>query len=150
MIGTVLILLGNCINITSSTHDSSAYSKADLVGFYDQEYRVPVPYTTVNSFLFVTISGFSRLILFSFLQSFLFFELSIAFGMHLLYLHYKLAKGRGVALYEANLIMPLSYSLCSAIIGTQSAIQGKCLSELINMTVNGEQAYSVPSSSIHC
>ncbi len=92
----------------------------------------------------MTISGRSRLTPPpSFLQSFLFFELSFAFGMHLLYLHYKLAKGRGKALYGANLIMPLSYSVCSAIIGTQSAVQGKCLSELINMTANGEQAYSV-------
>ncbi len=48
MIGTVLILLGNCINIMSSTHDSSAYSKADLVGFYDQEYQVSVLYIIVD------------------------------------------------------------------------------------------------------
>ncbi len=48
MLGTVLILMGNCIIIMSSTHDSSAYSKADLVGFYDQEYQVTVAYIIVD------------------------------------------------------------------------------------------------------
>lgn len=34
--------------------------------------------------------------------------------------------------------MPLAYAICSAIIGTQSVIQAKCLSELVTMTLRGE------------
>ncbi len=61
----------------------------------------------------------------------------------MLYMYYKLAKSRGTVLYRANTVMPLSYAVCSAIVGTQSAVQGKCLSELINMTMKGDQPYSV-------
>ncbi len=148
ILGTVLILMGNCVNIMSSTHDSSAYSKADLVAFYDHEYQVTIiRIISIDWCVFTTnsavVSVLHGLIPPSSLQSFLLFELSFALGMHMLYTHYKLAKSRGTALYGANTIMPLSYAICSAIIGTQSAVQGKCLSELINMTMKGDQPCSV-------
>jgi len=41
----------------------------------------------------------------------------------------------------AHLFMPISYALISAMVGTQSALQSKCLSELLNLTVSGNNQF---------
>lgn len=37
----------------------------------------------------------------------------------------------------SDLVMPLAYAICSAIIGTQSVVNAKCLSELLTLTFQG-------------
>lgn len=51
---------------------------------------------------------------------------------------FKVGKEQGKPLRYSHLAMPLAYAICSAIIGTQSVIQAKCLSELLTMTFQGE------------
>lgn len=51
---------------------------------------------------------------------------------------FKRNKEQGSSLRHSQLAMPLAYAICSAIIGTQSVIQAKCLSELLTITFRGE------------
>lgn len=51
---------------------------------------------------------------------------------------FKRRKEEGSALRHSQVVMPLAYAICSAIVGTQSVVQAKCLSELLTMTFQGE------------
>lgn len=68
----------------------------------------------------------------------LFFELAFALAMHATYKVFKTSKEMGKPRRYSDLAMPLAYAICSAIVGTQSVIQAKCLSELLTMTFQGE------------
>lgn len=68
----------------------------------------------------------------------LFFELALALAMHATFKSFKTSKEAGKQRRYSDLAMPLAYAICSAIIGTQSVIQAKCLSELLTMTFQGE------------
>jgi hypothetical protein len=52
-------------------------------------------------------------------------------GSHVTYILYGRACARQAPLYMDGLVRPLTYALSSAIIGTQSTLQAKCLSELL-------------------
>lgn len=71
-------------------------------------------------------------------NTFLLLELAFAFVMHTTYKSFKASKEQGKPKRYSDLAMPLAYAICSAIIGTQSVIQAKCLSELVSMTFSGE------------
>lgn len=64
-------------------------------------------------------------------NSLLFFELVVALVMHATYKSLKSSHDQGKPKKYSELAMPLAYAICSAIIGTQSVIQAKCLSELM-------------------
>ncbi|CAM9814965.1 unnamed protein product [Chrysoparadoxa australica] len=115
IIGTTLIMLGNLLTILFSPHGSKNFSKEDLVAYYDAQYK-----------LLLLIEG------------------SIALTMHLTYERYKGQKEKGRVMKGADTVMPMCFAICSAIIGTQSAVQGKCLSELINLSVQGDNQMQYP------
>lgn len=56
----------------------------------------------------------------------------------LIVVRFKEHKEEGKALRYTQLAMPLAYAICSAIIGTQSVVQAKCLSELLALTFKGD------------
>lgn len=65
-------------------------------------------------------------------------EFTIAIGMHVVYRVFEKSKEQGAPRRYSDVITPLAYAVCSAIVGTQSVIQAKCLSELLKMTFEGE------------
>lgn len=70
-------------------------------------------------------------------NSLLLFELSFALAMHATYKIFRSSKEQGKPRRFSDLVMPLSYAICSAIIGTQSVVQAKCFSELLTLTLRG-------------
>lgn len=71
-------------------------------------------------------------------NSLLLFELAFALAMHTTYKIFRATKEQGKPRRFSDLVMPLSYAICSAIIGTQSVIQAKCFSELLALTLSGK------------
>jgi Magnesium transporter NIPA len=115
VLGTATIISGNIITVLFSPRQEANYNKADLVSFYDTDY-----------------------------QLLLLVELIVAISMHMVHAHYGRRREKGSVLPATDIIMPLAYATCSAIIGTQSVIQAKCLSELLNMTFRGDNQLVYP------
>ncbi|CAN0285303.1 unnamed protein product, partial [Ectocarpus fasciculatus] len=65
-------------------------------------------------------------------------ELAVALAMHAAYKSFKRSKEQGRPRRHSDLVMPLAYAICSAIVGTQSVVNAKCLSELLTLTFQGE------------
>ncbi|CAN0352781.1 unnamed protein product, partial [Laminaria digitata] len=70
-------------------------------------------------------------------NSLLLFELIFALAMHATYKIFRASKDQGRPRRYSDLVMPLSYAICSAIFGTQSVVQAKCFSELLALTLSG-------------
>ena len=93
----------------SPSHQDDNFSTHQLKAFYDLEY---------NSLLCL--------------------ELAFALAMHATYKSFKRSKEQGKPRRYSDLVMPLAYAICSAIVGTQSVVNAKCLSELLTLTFQGE------------
>lgn len=97
-----------CRSCVWSIQDEN-YSTGELKAFYDLEYNI-----------------------------LLVLELTVALLMHATYKAYQKSKEQGTSRLYSDLAMPLAYAICSAIIGTQSVIQAKCMSELLTLTFQGD------------
>lgn len=115
VVGTATIILGNTLTLCFSPHQDENYNILQLKAFYN---------VTYNSLLAL--------------------ELAVALIMHVTYKQLKRRKEQGKSMRYSHLAMPLAYAICSAIIGTQSVIQAKCLSELITMTLQGDNQMGFP------
>ncbi|CAM9687756.1 unnamed protein product, partial [Phaeothamnion confervicola] len=115
ILGTLTIVAGNALVVAFSPHQDSNYDSAQLISFYDIDYQV-----------------------------LLLSEFTAAFSTHLLYLRYKRRRDKGQPILGSEVVMPLSYAICSAIVGTQSVIQAKCFSELLSMSVRGDNQMVKP------
>ncbi|CAN0295591.1 unnamed protein product, partial [Hapterophycus canaliculatus] len=76
-------------------------------------------------------------------------ELAFALAMHATYKSFKRSKEErekhgGKPRRYSDLVMPLAYAICSAIIGTQSVVNAKCLSELLTLTFQGDNQMGSP------
>ncbi|CAB1105483.1 unnamed protein product [Ectocarpus sp. CCAP 1310/34] len=109
ILGTATIILGNTLTLCFSPHQDDNFSTHELKAFYDAEY---------NTLLLL--------------------ELAIALAMHAAYKSFKRSKEQGRPRRHSDLVMPLAYAICSAIVGTQSVVNAKCLSELLTLTFRGE------------
>jgi len=109
LFATFIIILGNAIVVNFSTHASVVYTADDLISFYDADFNA---YAICMIFLML--------------------------GARLTYhnINGKIKGGGLVA--HSNLYLPLLYATFSAIIGTQSVVQAKCLSILLRATANGD------------
>ncbi|CAM9644923.1 unnamed protein product, partial [Heterosigma akashiwo] len=135
IIGTAVILVGNVIVICFSPNKTETYTSADLISFYDFDYQlfllgellvlicVQLVYTAYE----VRLNGDD-----------LDAELSSLSG------HSSLEPARPAPYPGTSLVMPLSYAMFSAAIGTQSALQAKCFSELLNSSVAAENQFTHP------
>ncbi len=65
-------------------------------------------------------------------------ELLFAIAMHAAFKSFKRSKEQGKPKRYSDLAMPLAYAICSAIVGTQSVVNAKCLSELLTLTFQGD------------
>lgn len=90
-------------------HQDDTFSTHQLKAFYDLEY---------NTLLLL--------------------ELLFALAMHAAYKSFKHSKELGKPRRHSDLAMPLAYAICSAIVGTQSVVNAKCLSELLSLTFQGD------------
>ena len=57
--------------------------------------------------------------------------IGLLFLLHFVYRYYKRRKSEGKELNHTDIIMPLTYSISSALFGTQSTVQAKILAELL-------------------
>lgn len=64
-------------------------------------------------------------------QIFLAFTAIFAIVLHLVYCAYRRSVDRGSPLPHAQTVLPVTYAAFSAIFGTQSVVQAKCLAELL-------------------
>lgn len=82
-------------------------------------------------------------------NSLLLFELAFALAMHTTYKIFRASKDQGKPRRYSDLVMPLSYAICSAIIGTQSVVQAKCFSELLALTLKGNNQMASKPQTVH-
>eukprot|EP00903_Cladosiphon_okamuranus_P006855 g6677.t1 len=115
IVGTATIILGNTLTLCFSPHQDDNFSTHQLKAFYDLEY---------NTLLCL--------------------ELASALAMHATYKSFKRSKEQGKPKHYSDLVMPVAYAICSAIIGTQSVVNAKCLSELLTLTFQGENQMGSP------
>mmetsp|Transcript_38578 Transcript_38578/g.50845 ORF Transcript_38578/g.50845 Transcript_38578/m.50845 type:complete len:480 (+) Transcript_38578:216-1655(+) len=118
IIGTCVILAGNVIVIWNSPSKADTYSSSDLLSFYTYlEY-----------------------------QLFLLAELFLLICLQITYTAYEdrlnLEDPGKPPYWGTSVVMPICYAMFSAAIGTQSALQAKCFSELLNSSVVGENQFS--------
>mmetsp|Transcript_9032 Transcript_9032/g.17034 ORF Transcript_9032/g.17034 Transcript_9032/m.17034 type:complete len:507 (+) Transcript_9032:125-1645(+) len=111
MYGTLLTVLGTIIAVQFSSKATLSFSIAEMV----QLYRNP----SYISYLAVTLLS---MIILSYI-----------------YKKHKKQKLRGRQLRRTAVIMPLCYSLWSALCGTQSVVQAKILAELLAIQVSGTE-----------
>ena len=57
--------------------------------------------------------------------------LSIAGALHCVHVYYTRASKAGVTLWQAPLVLPISYAVSSAWLGTQSVVMAKAMSEVL-------------------
>jgi hypothetical protein len=111
MYGTLLTVLGTIVAVQFSSKATLSLSIDELV----QLYRNPsyIAYLTVMFFTMILLSY--------------------------IYKKYKKQKLRGRQLPRTDIIMPLCYSLWSALCGTQSVVQAKILAELLAVQASGTE-----------
>lgn len=115
MFATFLIILGNVV--AAVTHASSPHCAGpnDAEGLIDL-YKYNTAYQLFSAFLVV-----------------------LWVGMQVTYKRYQAAAKEGKSLWKHKLIEPLTFSLSSSIIGAQSVLQVKCISELLVVSATGDQ-----------
>ncbi|CAM9256286.1 unnamed protein product, partial [Ectocarpus fasciculatus] len=106
---TAIIIFGLMLAILYSNHTTRTYSAEDLLGLYTPKYGMFM--LGVGCFL-VLLQG--------------------------LYLYYVSCSDNGRPLPGSRLLIPCCYALVSAIIGTQSVLQSKCMAELLKATIGGD------------
>lgn len=109
------IILGNVLVVIFSSHESTVYTADDLIDFYDTDFNL------------------YALGMFGVLAS-----------CRLLYMHVEGRVRLGEQIAHSNLILPLLYANYSAILGTQSVVQAKCLSILLRASAKGESQLGNP------
>jgi hypothetical protein len=109
LIATGTILVGNALVVFFSSHTSVIYTADDLIRFYDTDFRV-----------------------------YLCFLIAILLFFRYSYINLDKRVKMGEVIAHSALILPLLYAVMSAIVGTQSVVQAKCLSILLRATMDGE------------
>lgn len=110
---TALIVAGNTLTVYFSSHSSQEYTADDLWEFYDSTYK-----------------------------GFIFGECCLMLALYTSYKHIRKLEKGGVEVAHAKTIKPLLYATTSALVGTQSVLQAKCLSSLLRQTlVDGENQF---------
>lgn len=102
LLATGVIVIGLTVAVSFSDHASTRYSSAGLIALYDRTY--------VTFILCVA----ATLIL-----------------AELTYAVYTASEKAGRPLLHSSIVRPVTYSMVSATIGTQSVLQSKCLAELL-------------------
>lgn len=119
--GTFVILAGNVIVVCFSPTKTTRYTTKDLINLYDFDY-----------------------------QMFLLAELFVLICLQLTYMAYEerlnmVEDDPAILPYRGtSIVMPVCYAMFSAAIGTQSALQSKCFSELLTLTCAGQNQFSSP------
>lgn len=113
VVATAIIVGGLLLAILFSNHASESYTSGDLIDLYTPGY-----------FLFLII---------------LIIILAIVHAVYVVYTHHEEA---GTPLQGNGIIRPVTYSLVSALVGTQSVLQSKCFAELVKATVNGDNQFN--------
>lgn len=106
LIATGVIVLGLMLAVSFSDHKSTRYSASGLIALYDRTYITFIACV-------VTL-------------------IVIAEGTYLLYTAREKA---GEPLMFSSIIRPVTYSIVSATVGTQSVLQSKCLAELLRTDI---------------
>ena len=100
------------IVVKFSSHESIVYTAKDLLSFYDFDFNM--------------------------------YALSMLVLLVVIVLCYRNMSNRvklGELVAHSNLLLPLMYAVSSAIIGTQSVVQAKCLSILLRASLDGESQF---------
>lgn len=107
VIGTIFIIVGLGIAVSFSDHRNRRFSTADLIALYDDTYL---------TFLVCVAS-----------------VLVLCEGLYVLFTRHEGAQRQ--PLPYSKIVRPITYSIVSATIGTQSVLQSKCVAELLRTSV---------------
>ncbi len=109
IVATAIIVAGQVLIVVYSSHESNNYDAHSLLALYDR--------------IFLTYMG----------------VLAIVGGfLTMTYRHYRKREAEGHELPYADTVLPVTYAMASAMIGTFSVLQAKCLSELLGRTLRGD------------
>ena len=106
LIATAVIVIGLTVAVSFSDHASTRYTAAGLIALYD---------TTYVTFIVCVVAS-----------------LLVAEGVYLLYTS---REKMGKPLMYSSIVRPVTYSMVSATVGTQSVLQSKCLAELLRTDI---------------
>lgn len=109
LLATFIIILGNAIVVNFSSHTSVVYTADDLISFYDGDFN-----------------GYAGCMI------------VLAIASRFIYKRIDDRVKVGELVAHSNLYLPLLYATFSAIIGTQSVVQAKCLSILLRASLEGD------------
>jgi hypothetical protein len=109
IIATLTIIAGNAMVVYFSSHSSRIFTAQDLLDFYDTDF---------NFYLFMCLG-----------------LVAICRGI---YQSIDNKVSAGLQVKNSNLWLPLLYAITSAVLGTQSVVQAKCLSILLRATLDGD------------
>jgi drug/metabolite transporter (DMT)-like permease len=109
LVGTCLIVAGTLLAVTSGSHESQKLTVDDLIRYWVS----PVWLAFVACIVTTAVVAW------------------------LVHQFFNLRMRQGKALHGHQWISPLTYALFSAIAGTQSVVQAKCMSELVEQWTSG-------------
>jgi magnesium transporter len=108
LIATLVIVLGLTIAVSFSDHVSTRYSSSTLIALYDTKYITFI--VSVAATLIIS---------------------------ECTYIVYTASEKAGKPLFLSSIVRPVTYSMVSATVGTQSVLQSKCLAELLRTDITG-------------
>ncbi len=109
ILATCIIIAGQVVIVVYSPHKTREYDAHSLIALYD---RIFLTYMGV----LVVVGG----------------------GLIFTYRHYRKRMVEGRELPHTDTVLPVTYAMTSAMVGTFSVLQAKCLSELLRRTLRGD------------
>lgn len=109
ILATCIIIAGQVLIVVYSSHKTNDYDAHSLMALYDR--------------IFLTYMGILAM---------------VGGGLTFTYRHFRRREAEGRELPYTDTVLPVTYAMASAMVGTFSVLQAKCLSELLGRTLRGD------------
>ena len=109
ILATCIIIAGQVLIVVYSPHKTNNYDAHSLMSLYDR--------------IFLTYMGILSI---------------VGGGLIFTYRHFRRREAEGRELPHTDTVLPVTYAMSSAMVGTFSVLQAKCLSELLGRTLRGD------------
>lgn len=113
ILSTSLIIVGNILIVIYSSHDSNSYTTSDLMDLYSNTMYI----------VYVSLAA------------------AVCVGGTFIYQHLMARLERGDKTVWVRSVIPALYAVCSGLIGTQSIIFAKSLSNVVILTFSGDNQF---------
>jgi hypothetical protein len=70
------------------------------------------------------------------------FAIIIGIALQVTHMHYQKRKDQGMPLPKSDMVLPMTFAGSSVVVGTQTVVQSKCLSELFELLMSGTNIFA--------